>query len=285
MSIYDNRVFQVYADLYGDDYGTIGNLGVYFITDKQSAFEMRMWIKESNWNNDEPNHPEIINSIDKKIYDESIINEFDDTYRRKYNAYIYLYKDHICNLSSFLIAFPENGILSISQAAFLCKALDELMEYNKYEGLSDDKCASISLLAGSKDYNDINVEKAKKIIKGFVNGFQEFHKEEIIGQVLNNEDIVKMIRQYIDFSKCNNINDLINIMDLCEKYYQDNYYHAFFINLFPNYLEVNYLVNEIKKLNVENMTFSGLSFDNIYGILNGIYDNYRVSSSDKKHLK
>ena len=280
MNIYDNRVYQVYNDEYSEEYGAISTLGVFFITNKQLVFESQMWTEENNYLRNGPTHPGIVESIDEKIYDNPVNNQ--DTFRREYNAYIYLYKDNNKGKCSFLIFFPENGILSASQYVFLCKTLDELEEYIKYTKLLDDSGElSISILTGGIENDDLSIEETRKRINEHMIGFQEIHEERIIGETLSDDKIDEVIRKYIDFSKCNSVNDLLGIMKLCDRYYNDSYYRDYFLKVFPNYLEVKQLIDEMN-FSSDNMTIVGVSLNNIYDVLNGYYNTGRTIVNKRK---
>ncbi len=274
-NIFVNKPYLVYSNDRSNS-EDISTIGVYFITDKQLVF------RTSKVKEEDGNHPAIIKDIDSKIYENNEIDS--DTNRRIYNAYIYLYKHNYRGDMQFLISFPENGYISLGQYIFLSKTLMELNDFNVYQCLSGDKCKYISILIGSKEYYELNINDAMGIIKRCFIGYQELHQEKIIGEVLNEDELSRIIKYYVDFSRCININDLNNIMLICEKYYNDSYYHDSFIRVFPNYLNVYNLVNEINKLDIDNIVVGDLSLENVYDVLSGIYDEYKYGKVTSNNM-
>ncbi len=281
MNIYENKPFRVYrADYFGGN--ITSTAGVYFITDKQLLFKSFVRTEEDGGRQNIVGHPKMIREIDELIYDD---NEKDlNTDRRPYNTYIYLSKDYESKdkFMQFVISLPENGYISLSEYLLLCKTLDELDEYNKYECLPKEKCKYINVL--NDDNDDIvyyDVEGARKKISECVIGYPELHQEKIDsdmlrkkgihGELLSDDEIEEIIRKYIDFSKCNSVNDLLRIMKLCDRYYNDSYYHDYFLKVFPNYLEVKHLIEEMN-FSSDNMTIVGVSLNNIYDVLSSYYN-------------
>ena len=289
INLFENKPFRVYsADCFIDS-NIVTGVGAYFITDKQLLFKSYLRNEEDD-GRDMYGHPKIFKEIDEKIYDDNEMNP--NTNRRPYNIYIYMSKNYYSGYMQFLISLPETGYISLSEYIFLSNVLDELDEFNKYRNLSEDKCKYISILKSDKDYEDLNVIEAKRVIRGCTIGHQNLHKEKMIGElqgedditgeVLSEDDIIRVISYYIDFSKCNDFNDLLNMMNLCDRYYNDSYYHDFFVKIFPNYLATYNIVDKINRLNIDNIIISGLSFDNIYETLNNIYNRYSSTFSGIK---
>ena len=284
MNIYENKPFRVFsADYFGGN--ITSTAGVYYITDKQLLFKSYARTEEDGGRENLSDHSQIIREIDGLIYDDNDMDSKTD--RRPYNIYIYMSKDYYSDFMQFVISLPESGYISLSQRIFLCKVLDELDEYNKYVCLSLEKCKYISVFNNDDDDTKyFNVEEARTKISECVTDYQELHLEKIDGDVLekngiygktlSDDEIEKVIRKYIDFSECNSVNDLLRIMKLCDRYYNDSYYHDYFLKVFPNYLEVEHLIKEMKP---DNMNVVGISLNNIYDVLSG---NYSETNGNKK---
>ena len=283
INIYENKPFRVYnADYFSNN--ITSSIGLYFITDKQSLFMSSIRTIDNGIRNENFGHRDFIRKIDGIIYDD---NEMDPDFNlRTYNTYIYLFKDYESRYMHYLISLPENEYISLSEYMLLNKALDELEEYNKHVCLPEEKCKHISILIGDIEEDDKNVDEARSILRKFTIGYPELHKETtddyvlrkngISGETLSEDEIIVVIKNYVDFSKCNSFNNLLRLMELCDRYYNDSYYCDFFLKVFPNYLEVAKLVNEIIGLNISDFELDNLTFDNIYDTLNSIYSNYRA---------
>lgn len=277
MNIYENKPFRVFsADYFGGN--ITSTAGVYYITNKQLLFKSYARTEEDGGRENLSDHSQIIREIDGLIYDDNDMDSKTD--RRPYNIYIYMSKDYYSDFMQFVISLPESGHISLSQRIFLCKVLDELDEYNKYVCLAEKKCKYISVFNDDDDDTKyFNVEEARTKISECVTGYQELHLEKIdsdmlekngiYGKTLSDDEIEKVIRKYIDFSECNSANDLLRIMKLCDRYYNDSYYRDYFLKVFPNYLEVEHLIKEMKP---DNMNVVGISLNNIYDVLSSYYN-------------
>lgn len=284
ISIYENKPYRVYTDDNKSDYGTISTIGVYFITDKQSVFSSYMITEEDNDRTGITTHPGIIRSIDEKIYGDEGLDP--ETSRRIYNTYICLYKDEHDGNKAFIISLPENGYISKAQYYFLTRALMELKDFNDYQCFPGDKNKYISILIGDKEYDDLSVDEVIEKINNCVIGYQELHQEKIIGDVLTSDELLNVIKYHIALSSCKNLDDLALSMDICKKYYDDSYYHDSFIKLFPDYERALSIFNDMRYLNMSDVKFDNLSFENIYTVLKDSYEDYwKTLGVDKISLR
>ena len=198
--------------------------------------------------------------------------------------------DNECDIFLY-IELPSNNELSKSQYMFICKILDEVDKFNSE--VPDKRKVDIKYFLKnpeflSSDFSDIepeNVDDVKRILLNFVTKDVHFDKEKIVGEVFPGEVIIDNMMFHININACRTFIDLIKVMELCDRYYNDDYYHDLFIKMFPNYENVVLLFEKIKYINqndfdLNKIIFNDLSFENIYDVLSSICDYYGFNNTN-----
>ncbi len=245
-------------DFYSFDPWSSPALGVAYISDKQYAFDKKM-------GNPSIRHENIIDSIDSKIHPDQ--NPQDRSVAaRDNNAYIYLYGNYYMDIFIFTmyINLPGNNELSLSQYMFLCSILDKTNAFVKEKNKKVKIIISSMNMKFDDIIDDMDIQKIKDNLLKRVTKSIHFEEETIVGTTLSEDVKAKAMLFHINLENCKNINNLINSMDICDKYYKDSFYHDLFCKVFPNYLEVNSLINKIKDSAYKNIEFTDLTIENIY---------------------
>ena len=243
--------------------GDVPKIGIAYISDKQ-------YIVYKTYDDDKQNnnHPKLIDKVDKWVYPDDWSNSASESenVRRDNIAYIDLYNNNDDVVFAY-IHLPGNMELSYSEYLFIKSFLDVINSNN---------CnIEVKVITSNPKYlpedNEKGIDHIKKKLEEFVTKNVHFDNERIVGQTLSKEDILKSISFHINLSDCKSFCDLINVMGICDRYYNDSYYRDYFLRVFPNYLEVKQLIDEMN-FSSDNMTIVGVSLNNIYDVLNGYYN-------------
>ena len=167
--------------------------------------------------------------------------------------------------SELFIELPKSGYFSYSQYLFLSKLLKEINISN----------IGISIMNKDSLYENYNpdIDEIILILKKLITKNIKLEKEKIIGKVLRNDIIIRIMKYYIDINSCIYLNDLYRVIDICNIYYLDNYYNKYIKVLFPNFYKVKDLFNKIKMETNYNFKLDNINYSNIEKILTKIYDN------------
>lgn len=212
--------------------------GAAVITDKQCIFYSQLL------DNDYGTHNDIDIKIENAIHPNNQKNGWDGYYSN--HAYMASVGKEL------IISMPENGELTSSQAQFMLNILDQTNKFN-IEQEDENKKIKIDLF-DNPDHESIfdtkNIELLKQKIKSRVTNNITLEEEEIIGTTLTKEEIKQNLLTYLNLEKC-------------FKYSNDSYYKKNFNELFPDYQEVNELINILPNNILETEKTLNINFKNI----------------------
>ena len=133
-----------------------------------------------------------------------------------------------------IVDLPLSDTITISQYDFLVEVLNQVKKYNEeypqYKIWILISTDSEYLRNHSRfDIDDI-IQKLKNLIK---KDNQNIYEERKIGKVRSNKEIINNIIFTIDLESVKTIENLKKRFYIIEKYYNDNYYHKYIIEIFP----------------------------------------------------
>lgn len=234
--------------------------GVAVITDKQWIFYSQIL------ENDYGTHNDIVMDIETEVYHNP------QYFGRSSNAYIFLVGGEI------IISMPDNGELSLSQTKFISDILEKINKYaNEEENFR--KQINIGFFAKKNScFNITDINKIQQKLKEMTTTNITIEEEKIIGNTLTKEEIKNNLLTYLDFKNCSNMKEVIDILIRCKTYYKDSYYKETFLEIFPDYVKINDIINKYNNKNMEQERVNNVTFKNVKEI---IYSSIRNSFKDK----
>lgn len=271
---------KIIEEFFEIDPGDVPKIGIAYITDKQ--YIVYKTFAETR----DINHFGLIDKIDEWVHPGDWIkgNRKFERVKRENNVYIDLYNNYVDAIFAY-IHLPVNMELSYSEYLYIESFLDCVDAINSKIS-SKNRNIEVKVITINPRYlnedNKKGIKHIKEKLRELVTKDISFSEERIVGSTLPRKDILESISFHVDIKGCKNLVDLYRAMNVCDKYYNDDYYRDLFLSVFPNYPEVGVLFNEIRKSCIGPIIFDNLTFANIYDTLSNIYNNYAVFSKKTK---
>ena len=256
--------------------------GVGIVTDYQYIFYSQL-LKD-----DYAAHESIVMKLEDYIHPDDVGNVWASF--RDNHVYIFSWGKKID------INLPADETLSTNQYKFLCGILDDIDKFNRE--VTDDRKVKIDVYTSIKGrfdkYNLLDVKRIKDELLTMVTREIKIENQKVIGKTLDEKDIKESILFNIGLRKSMTIKELLSSLNMCKEYYDVDYYHNTFCNIFSNYLEclemikvlyqlygLDFVLNEISfetmfnilRENIKNKFNSIMDYDEIYTALNIINNN------------
>lgn len=229
--------------------------GVGIVTDYQYIFYSQL-LKD-----DYAAHESIVMKLEDYIHPDDVGNVWASF--RDNHVYIFSWGKKID------INLPTDETLSINQYKFLCGILDDIDKFNRE--VTEDKKVKIDVYTSKKgkfdEYNLLDVQKIKDELLTMVTREIKIENQKVIGKTLDEKDIKESILFNIDLRKSMTIKGLLSSFNMCKEYYDVDYYHDTFCNIFPNYLECLEMIKVLYQLYGLDFVLNEISFENMFNIL------------------
>ena len=251
--------------------------GLWVITDKQSIFYSQVL------RDDLRTHDNIQIDIENEIHPNNQINGWDAI--RPSHAYI------ASAGSELIILMPDNGELSYSQAKFITDALNIVEKLNsKDENTRKIKIDIFEPPSKESKYDVTAIEDIKllkdKLQKEITHNI-DIEEEKIIGTTLPKEEVINNILSNLN-APYRNVDELSLFIGTCKSYINDDYYKDVFIELMPNYKNIEKLYNILVKLYMQSEKLENITLDNLeeklYNLLKNSFNNKKTFDDILNHL-
>ncbi len=229
--------------------------GVGIVTDYQFIFYSQI-LKD-----DYSTHDDIVIKLENYIHPNDIRKGWNSF--RNNHVYIFSWGKKV------FINLPTDETLSTNQYKFICGILDDIDKFNRE--VTDDKKVKIDVYTSIKgkfdEYNLLDVKKIKDELLTMVTREIKIENQKVIGKTLDEKDIKESILFNIGLKKSMTIKGLLSSLNMCKEYYDVDYYHNTFCNIFPNYLECLEMIKVLYQLYGLDFVLNELSFENMINIL------------------
>ncbi len=251
--------------------------GLWVITDKQSIFYSQVL------RDDYRTHTDIQIDIENEIHPNNQI--------KGWNA---IRPSHACIASigvELEIYMPDNGKLSYSQAKFITDALNIVEKFNSNEENSRKIKINLYEPPSKESKYDVTAIEDIKLLKdklqNEITHNIDIEEEKIIGTTLPKEEVVNNILSNLNASY-RNADELLLLVGKCKSYINDDYYKDVFIELMPNYKNIEKLYSVLVKLNIQSEKLENVTLDNLeeklYALLKNSFNNKKNFDDILNHL-